>query len=198
MGIVTDIGSISALKEKFKLGDITDFIIQEVEDKKKKLVLSLIYEKKNTNNNGLRENLKAIIKKKEKEEMNKNKNSGIGNKLIHESLNLNKKSFYPKNYFNNKYHILNTESSNAQMINKVNYYNYPNNINTIGNKTFSGHFYYNNFNANTNLVNNGWLYSGEDNTYYFEQPDENNSNNFYYVINKYQDNYPSRYIRQTK
>jgi hypothetical protein len=198
MGIVTDIGSISALKEKFKLGDITDFIIQEVEDKKKKLVLSLIYEKKNTNNNGLRENLKAIIKKKEKEEMNKNKNSGIGNKLIHESLNLNKKSFYPKNYFNNKYHILNTEPNNVQMINKVNYYNYPNNINTIGNKTFSGHFYYNNFNANTNLVNNGWLYSGEDNTYYFEQPDENNSNNFYYVINKYQDNYPSRYIRQTK
>ena len=84
------------------------------------------------------------------------------------------------------------------MINKVNYYNYPNNINTIGNKTFSGHFYYNNFNANTNLVNNGWLYSGEDNTYYFEQPDENNSNNFYYVINKYQDNLPNRYIRQQK
>ena len=83
--------------------------------------------------------------------------------------------------------------------NKINIYNYNNNINTIGNKTFSGHFYYNNFN-NGNLVNNGYLYNGENNNiFYFDQPDENNaSNNFYYVINKYQDNLPNKYIRQQK
>ena len=126
------------------------------------------------------------------------KNNEIGNKLIHENLNINKKGFYPKNYINNKYHFINNNNTepniNPMMNNKLNYFNYQNNINTIANKTFSGHFYYNNYN-NPNLVNNGWLYSGDDNTYYFEQSDENNPSNFYYVINKFQDNLPSRYIR---
>ena len=206
MGIVTDAQSISILKEKYKLGDVTDFIINEVEEKKKKLNLILANENNVLNNNSnsnIRENLKAIIKKKEKEE--KIKKDEISNKLLNEDININKKGFYPKNYFNNKYHFLsnNTSPNNLQMMsnanNKMNIYNYNNNINTIGNKTFSGHFYYNNFN-NGNLVNNGYLYNGENNNiFYFDQPDENNaSNNFYYVINKYQDSLPNRYIRQQK
>jgi hypothetical protein len=212
MGIVTDAQSISTLKEKFKLGDVTDFIINEVEDKKKRLVLILSNDNASTSTsaststNNIRENLKAIIKKKEKEE--KLKKSEIGDKLLHEGININKKSFYPKNYFNNKYHFVNSPNNsnnsspnNIQLLNsKMNIYNY-NNINTIGNKTFSGHFYYNNFNNGGNLVNNGWLYNSEDNNnaYYFEQPDENNSsNNFYYVINKFHDNLPNRFIRQSK
>ena len=206
MGIVTDAQSISILKEKYKLGDVTDFIINEVEEKKKKLNLILVNEANvlnNNSNNNIRENLKAIIKKKEKEE--KIKKDEINNKLLNEDININKKGFYPKNYFNNKYHFLsnNTSPNNLQMMtannNKMNIYNYNNNINTIGNKTFSGHFYYNNFN-NGNLVNNGYLYNGENNNiFYFDQPDENNaSNNFYYVINKYQDSLPNRYIRQQK
>ena len=206
MGIVTDAQSISILKEKYKLGDVTDFIINEVEEKKKKLNLILANENNVLNNNSnsnIRENLKAIIKKKEKEE--KIKKDEISNKLLNEDININKKGFYPKNYFNNKYHFLsnNTSPNNLQMMsnanNKMNIYNYNNNINTIGNKTFSGHFYYNNFN-NGNLVNNGYLYNGENNNiFYFDQPDENNaSNNFYFVINKYQDSLPNRYIRQQK
>ena len=206
MGIVTDAQSISILKEKYKLGDVTDFIINEVEEKKKKLNLILVNENNglnNTSNNSIRENLKAIIKKKEKEE--KIKKDEINNKLFNEDININKKGFYPKNYFNNKYHFLNNNTSpnNLQMMtsnnNKINIYNYNNNINTIGNKTFSGHFYYNDFN-NGNLVNNGYLYNGENNNiFYFDQPDENNaSNNFYYVINKYQDSLPNKYIRQQK
>ena len=209
MGIVTDAQAISTLKEKFKLGDVTDFVINEIEDKKKRLVLILsndnVSASTSTNNNSIRENLKAIIKKKEKEE--KLKKSEIGDKLFHEGININKKSFYPKNYFNNKYHFVNntnnnnnSSQNNIQLLNnKMNIYNY-NNINTIGNKTFSGHFYYNSIN-NGNLVNNGWLYNSEDNNnaYYFEQPDENNaSNNFYYVINKFQDNLPNKFIRQSK
>ena len=206
MGIVTDAQSISILKEKYKLGDVTDFIINEVEEKKKKLNLILANENNVLNNNSnsnIRENLKAIIKKKEKEE--RIKKDEISNKLLNEDININKKGFYPKNYFNNKYHFLsnNTSPNNLQMMsntnNKMNIYNYNNNINTIGNKTFSGHFYYNNFN-NGNLVNNGYLYNGENNNiFYFDQPDENNaSNNFYYVINKYQDSLPNKYIRQQK
>ena len=65
MGIVTETESVSVLKEKYKLGDITDFIVQEVEEKKKKLILVLNTDNKSGN---LRENLKAIIKRKEKEE----------------------------------------------------------------------------------------------------------------------------------
>jgi len=208
MGIVTDAQSISILKEKYKLGDVTDFIINEVEEKKKKLNLILsnennVLNNNNNSNSNIRENLKAIIKKKEKEE--KIKKDEISNKLLNEDININKKGFYPKNYFNNKYHFLsnNTSPNNLQMMsnanNKMNIYNYNNNINTIGNKTFSGHFYYNNFN-NGNLVNNGYLYNGENNNiFYFDQPDENNaSNNFYFVINKYQDSLPNRYIRQQK
>ena len=37
MGIVTEAESVSTLKEKFKLGDITNFIVQDVEEKKKKI-----------------------------------------------------------------------------------------------------------------------------------------------------------------
>ena len=153
---------------------------------------------------GKTEKLKAIIKKKEKEE--KIKNNEIGSKLIHESLNINKKSFYPKNYFSNKSHNnLNTDENINPMINKNSFYNFninTNNMNTIGNKTFSGHFYYsnnNNFN-NPSLVNNaGWLYNNEDNTYYFDPPDENNSsNNFYYVINRFQDFPSSKNFHQSK
>ena len=196
MGIVTEVESVSALKEKFKLGDISTFIVQEVEEKKKRLVLNLFNEKNEKNNSSnLRESLKAIIKKKERED--KAKNNEIGNKLIHENLNINKKGFYPKNYFNNKYHTLNPITNNIQLINnKNNFYNYNNmNMNNIGNKTFSGNFYYNNFNQ-PNLVNNGFLYNNEDNAFYFEPPDENNSRNFYYVINKYQDNYPNKHFHQ--
>ena len=136
MGIVTDAQSVSILKEKYKLGDITDFIIHEVEDKKKKLILILSNENNAANNisnnisnhisnNNIRENLKAIIKKKEKEE--KSKKDEIDNKSLHEGININKKGFYPKNYFNNKYHFVNNNTSpnNPPMItttnNKISY-----------------------------------------------------------------------------
>jgi len=198
MGIVTEADSISALKEKYKLGDITNFTIQEVDEKKKKLGLVLYNDKNNINNN-LRENLKAIIKKKEKEE--KIKNNEIGNKLLHESLNINKKSFYPKNYISNKYHNLSIDGNINPLLNKNNHFNFNNNnnnINTIGNKTFTQHFYYNNNFNNPTLVNNGWLYNNDDNAYYFEPPDENNSSNFYYVINRFQDNFPHKNFHQPK
>ena len=200
MGIVTNFENITTLKEKYKLGDIVDFIISEVENDKKRLVLN-IYDKKNDEKISLRENIKAILAKKEKEEKQRKE---INNKLIHENININinKKGFYPKSYLN-KYHNLISPQNNNTTDNIMNYYAFNNNNNTnitnIGNKTFSGHFYYNNNNNfnNGNLINNGWLYNGEDNAYYFEQSDENNSSNYYYVINRFQDNYP-RYARQPK
>ena len=197
MGIVTSTESVSTLKEKYKLGDITDFTVQEVDEKKKKLVLVLNGEKKSSNN--LRENLKAIIKKKEKEE--KNRHNELGSKLIHESLNINKNSFYPKNYFNNRNHALNNDNNNNNQVNnKNNYFNYDNN--NTNTKAFNEQQYYfnnnNNFNF-PNLVNtNGWRYNKEDNIYYFEPQDENNSSNFYYTINRFQDSFPIRNFHQQK
>ena len=116
-------------------------------------------------------------------------------------MNINKNSFYPKNYFNNKNHVLNNDNNNNnnQMNNKNNYFNYDNNTNT---KAFNEQQYYfnnnNNFNY-PNLVNtNGWRYNKEDNIYYFEPQDENNSSNFYYTINRFQDNFPIRNFYQQK
>ena len=69
-----------------------------------------------------------------------------------------------------------------------------NNINNM-NQQMNG--IYNNNNLPNN-INNGWLYNGEDNAYYFENLDENNSNSFYYVINRFQDNNQPRYGRPYK
>ena len=208
MGIVTNFENVCTLKEKYKLGDIVDFIISEVENDKKRFVLNLYDNKKiNEEKVSLRESIKAIMLKKEKEEKQRKE---INNKLIHENINfnINKKGFYPKSYLNRYHHNLitnsqniNNDNTNLNYTNTNNIMNYYNNYNStnntmanIGNKTFSGHFYYNNY-SNGNLVNNGRLYNGEDNAYYFEQGDENNSSNYYYVINRFQDSYPNRYTR---
>ncbi len=200
MGIVTNYKNVSTLKEKYQLGDIVDFTIGEIENDKKRLVLNL-YEKKIDEKINIRESIKAILARKEKEEKQRKE---ISSKLIHDNININinKKGFYPKSYLN-KYHNFITSQSQTNSINEnnmMNYYGYyqDNNMANIGNKTFSGHFYYNNNFNNGNLVNNGLIYNGEDNAYYFEQSDENSPSNYYYVINRFQDSYPNRYGRQPK
>ena len=200
MGIVTNYKNVSTLKEKYQLGDIVDFTIGEIENDKKRLVLNL-YEKKIDEKINIRESIKAILARKEKEEKQRKE---ISSKLIHDNININinKKGFYPKSYLN-KYHNFITSQSQTNNINEnnmMNYYGYypDNNMTNIGNKTFSGHFYYNNNFNNGNLVNNGLIYNGEDNAYYFEQSDENSPSNYYYVINRFQDSYPNRYGRQPK
>ena len=200
MGIVTNYKNVSTLKEKYQLGDIVDFTIGEIENDKKRLVLNL-YEKKIDEKINIRESIKAILARKEKEEKQRKE---ISSKLIHDNININinKKGFYPKSYLN-KYHNFITSQSQTNNINEnnmMNYYGYypDNNMANIGNKTFSGHFYYNNNFNNGNLVNNGLIYNGEDNAYYYEQSDENSPSNYYYVINRFQDSYPNRYGRQPK
>ena len=121
-----------------------------------------------------------------------NKNLESNNKVIHEGLNINKKSFFPKSYLN-KYHNDNSLNENNKI--NYNYYEYNNSINNI-NQPNNGIYFNNNYQNNIN--NGGWLYNGDSNAYYYEQPDENNSNNFYYVINRFQENNQSRYGRYYK
>ena len=176
-GIVTDYNSVSLLKENYKLGDIIQFKIVEVNHDKKKLILD-IYNSKDE-------------KMEIEEETNKNLESN--NKVIHEGLNINKKSFFPKSYLN-KYHNDNSLNEN----NKINYNYYEYNNNNINNINQPNNGIYFNNNYQNNINNGGWLYNGDSNAYYYEQPDENNSNNFYYVINRFQENNQSRYGRYYK
>ena len=188
IGIVSGISSVSILKTKYKLGDIIEFKILEVENDKKRLILD-IYNTKEKNF-------------EIEEEKNKNIES---NTKIHESLNINKKSFFPKSYLNKYHNNINPFSSmnnnNNINNNRFNYnFNYNENQfnNNINNPQINEYIYNNNNMINNPNLNNGWLYNGEDNAFYYEQPDENNSSNFYYVINRFQDSNQSKYGRQYK
>ena len=174
IGIVSGYNSVSLLKTKYNLGDIIEFQILQVEHDKKKLIIDIPNSKD----------------KYFEDEEEKNKNIESNNKIIHEGLNINKKSFFPKSYINKNIMTLpKTNNNNNQ--NNFNYnFNYNNNNNDYYNnfnyQNQINEIYYNNLQNNN--INNGWLYKGEDNTYYFEQPDENNSSDFYYTINRFQDN----------
>ena len=186
IGIVSGFNSVSLLKTKYKLGDIIEFQILEVENDKKKLTLD-IYNPRDKNFDKIEEE--------------KNKNFEGNNKTIHESLNINKKSFYPKSYLN-KCSKPNFFVGNNNNDNRINFnYNYNFNgsdFNNIINNSQFNQIYINNNIPNIANANNGWIYNDENNAYYFEQPDENNPSNFYYVINKFQENNQSKYGRQYK
>jgi len=190
IGIVSNFNTVSLLKQEYKLGDIIEFQIVEIENDKKRLILDIDnYDEK-------------------MEEEEKNKSYENSKKVIHEGLNINKKSFFPKSYLN-KYH--NNTSNIKDNSSNCNYnynYNYNNNnsnyndiyynMNNINNMNQQMNGFYNNNLSNNNNINNGWLYNGEDNAYYFENQDENNSSNFYYVINRFQENNQPRYGRPYK
>ena len=193
IGIVSDINSISFLKIKYNLGDIIEFKILEIENDKKRLILD-IYNKPKEKSYG------------EEEEKNK-----IETNAKHEKLNVNKKSFYPKSYLN-RYRNLSQPNlfnniNNINNFNSININNNRFNYNSINN--FNGNDYHNSIN-NPNQINdyyynipninsnNGWIYNGDNNAFYFEQPDGNKSSNFYYVINRFQESNQSKYGRHYK
>ena len=190
IGIVNDLNSILLLQNNHNLGDIIEFYVTKVEKGKKRLILEIYNSSKE----------KAIL------EEEKNKNYDSNNKLPHESLKINKNSFYPKSYYLHKYHNSMSFSNNdiQNIDNNQTNYNY----------FFNGNEYYNNMNNInyqnlpinkmyyniTNLNNNGWLCKDENNNaYYFEQSGENSPNNdFYYIINKFQEKNQTKYSRQYK
>lgn len=187
IGIVSGLNSVSKLKTKYKLGDIIEFQILEIENDKKRLILDIY--------NSKEQNFEI--------EEEKNKINESNNKIKHASLNINKKSFYPKSFLNRNHGLNPYSSMNNNSINTNSKFYYENQFNNNINNQNSlqiNDYFYNNKNLTSNLnLNDGWLYNEQDNNaFYYEQPDENNSSNFYYVINRFQDGNQGKYAKPYK
>lgn len=151
IGIIDVFPSVQILKEKYKLGDIVDFTIIKIDNKKKRMMLDLVENKDEINDINLDINHKEEIK------LNDNTNNYSSN-LIH-GLNINKESFFPKSYNRNGQNNNNTTS---------NYINY----NDYGNNAFNNNYQYNNKNQDNN-----YYYNNNEN-YYKENEGKKDYNNY--------------------
>ena len=123
-GIVDTFSSVLYLKENYKLGDIADFVVINVENNKNRLLLDICNLSENINNNN---NNKADLKINFNIDniLNDNENEKIQN------LNIYKESFVPKSYKN-----MMANGNNKYMNDSNNINNSPNimNNNTSSNK----------------------------------------------------------------
>ena len=192
IGYVDIFSSVQLLKEKYKLGDIVDFTIIDIENKRKRMLLDICEkDKENENEN---ENEKNVIVEDEKKnnfylkdnnfentENNKSNNTDTIS-LVH-GLNINKEGFYPKSYIQN-------------LKNGYNYNNYMDNYqNNEDNYYQENESRKNNQNNNIFLNNeilnnnyNGLFYNDKENYYYYDKNDDNeenedfNSDSYYYTL----------------
>ena len=159
IGIIDVFPSVQILKEKYKLGDIVDFTIIKIDNKKKRMMLDLVENKDEINDINLDINHKEEIKLTS----NDNTNNYSSN-LIH-GLNINKESFFPKSYNRNG------QNNNNTTTNYINYNDYENNA-------FNNHYQYNNKNQDNN-----YYYNNNEN-YYKENEGKKDYNNNNYNNNK--------------
>ena len=186
IGIVDNFPSVQLLTEKYKLGDIVDFIIVDIENKRKRMMLDI--DKKQN----------KIREKEEKTDINKNDsnlnninielNNNIDTNSLVQEINIYKDRFYPKSYINNQKNSFpyNNFSNNYQ--NK----NYDNNIAENYFKENESKKNYNNNNMNNEILNNnynGLFYNDKENYYYYnkssnnnEENDDINSDSYYYTL----------------
>ena len=207
IGIIDVYPSVQILSEKFKLGDIVDFVIIKIDNKKKRMMLDL-------NENKKENNIINLNKKNQEEIKIISDDKNISSKLVH-GLNINKESFFPKSYNRNN-------KSNQNNNNYINYNNFDNSTynnnyqynsyfdkNNINNNYYENYFqenenkkdynnnynYYNNKNYimnNENLFNNnynGLYYDPEGKYYYYHNNDDanndnedENANSYYYTL----------------
>ena len=108
IGIVNLYKSVQILEEKYKLGDIIDFVIIDIDNKKKKLLLNIpnIEDEQNLKiDNYINEN--TIID----ENM---QNNTINSNILLSGVNIEKESFYPKSYIQNLKNGVDMNSFNNQ------------------------------------------------------------------------------------
>ena len=173
IGIVDIFSSVQYLTEKYKLGDIVDFTILDIENKRKRMMLD-IYEKK------------EVSKDKTEEEKNidYNKVNNNSNHSLINNININKESFFPKSFIQNK--------KNGNNYNNYHNKNYENNAqNSLKENEFKKN-YNNNIILNNELLNNnynGLFYNDKENYYYYDKTNENNedtedanSDSYYYTL----------------
>ena len=173
IGIVDIFSSVQYLTEKYKLGDIVDFTILDIENKRKRMMLD-IYEKKEESKD----------KTEEEKNIDFNKlNNNSNHSLIH-NININKESFFPKSFIQNK--------KNGNNYNNYQNKNYENNAqNSLKENEFKKN-YNNNIILNNELLNNnynGLFYNDKENYYYYDKTNENNEDNedansdsYYYTL----------------
>ena len=159
IGIIDVFPSVQILKEKYKLGDIVDFTIIKIDNKKKRMMLDLVENKDEINDINLDINHKEEIKLTSNDTTN-----NYSSNLIH-GLNINKESFFPKSYNRNGQNNINTTT------NYINYNDYENNA-------FNNHYQYNNKNQDNN-----YYYNNNEN-YYKENEGKKDYNNNNYNNNK--------------
>ena len=173
IGIVDIFSSVQYLTEKYKLGDIVDFTILDIENKRKRMMLD-IYEKKEESKD----------KTEEEKNIDYNKvNNNSSHSLIH-NININKESFFPKSFIQNKKNV-----NNYNNYQNKNYENNPQN--SLKENEFKKN-YNNNIILNKELLNNnynGLFYNDKENYYYYDKTNEinedtedANSDSYYYTL----------------
>jgi predicted RNA-binding protein with RPS1 domain len=177
IGIIDNFSTVQIMSEKYKLGDIVDFTILDIENKRKRMILDVV-DKSNDNkdiedekNNNINNNNFS-----NPENINLNNKSGI-NPLI-QGLNINKERFFPKSYIQNikngiNYNYINYQNSNFKE--NENKSNYQNNI-ILNNEILNNNY-------------NGLFYNDKENYYYYDKNDDNNEDNedansdsYYYTL----------------
>jgi hypothetical protein len=173
IGVVNNLSSVQFLTEKYKLGDIVDFTIGEIDNKRKRMILDI------SEKNEQKENTK------EEKDFNFDKNNNLENKKF--NFNINNESFFPKSYIqnikneNNYNNFINPYLNNNYENNSESYYKfndskrgYPNNNVILNNEIFSNNY-------------NGLFYNDKENYYYYDKNEDNNnedvnSDSYYYTL----------------
>ena len=201
IGIIDVFPSVQILKDKYHLGDIVDFTILKVDNKKKRMMLDLCEnnEEKNEINLGVNNN--------EEFKLNKADNKNNASNLV-QGLNLNKESFFPKSYNRNNINSYNYFDNNAFNQYQYNNINYNNNGYDYYNNNYNNNYYENYYNENDTkkdynnknyMINNelilnnnynGLFYDYEGKYYYYNNDDDannednkdENDNSYYYTL----------------
>ena len=185
IGIVDIYSSVQLMIEKYKLGDIVDFTIIDIENKKKRMMLDIVDKQKDTKENV--EHKKINIINDPENNTNYNYNNDNSNILV-QNLNINKERFFPKSYiqniknemnynynvYQNKGYENSVENYYKEMENQKNYMNMNNVI--LNNEILNNNY-------------NGLFYNDKENYYYYDKNDDNNEDNeesnvdsYYYTL----------------
>ena len=183
IGIVDIYSSVQLMIEKYKLGDIVDFTIIDIENKKKRMMLDIVDKRKGPKDNIENKKINII----NEPENNINYNNDNSNILVH-NLNINKERFFPKSYIQN---IKNEMNYNYNVYQNK---GYENNVENYYKEMENQNHYMNMNNVilNNEIMNNnynGLFYNDKENLYYYDKNDDNNEDNedsnvdsFYYTL----------------
>ena len=180
IGIVDIYSSVQLMIEKYQLGDIVDFTIIDIENKKKRMMLDIVDKQKETKENVEDKKINII---NNTENININTNSS---NLLVQNLNINKERFFPKSYIQNIKNGINYNYNIYQ--NK----GYDNNVESYYKDNETQKNYMNNVILNNEILNNnynGIFYNDKENYYYYDKNDDNNEDNedansdsYYYTL----------------